>query len=49
MNTIITFAKENYELICLLIGIIGIVIGFISLIHELKEKKKRRNNNSEES
>ena len=33
------WAKENFDLICLLVGLIGVVIAFISLIDEIKKKK----------
>lgn len=42
MDTLITWAKENYNLISLLIGLIGIIIGFISLSHELNERKRKK-------
>ena len=32
MDSLITFAKENYDLICLLVGLIGIIIGIISVV-----------------
>lgn len=32
MDTIITWAKENYNMISLLVGIIGVVVGIISVI-----------------
>ena len=43
METITTWAKENYDLICLLVGVIGVIIAFISLIYEIKKRKSRRN------
>ena len=38
-NELMTWAKENFDLICLLVGLIGVVIAFISLIDEIKKKK----------
>ena len=33
------WAKENYDLIGLLVGLAGVVIAVISLFYELKKKK----------
>ena len=43
MDSIISFAKENFDLICLFVGFIGVVIGFISVIDEIKKKKEGGN------
>ena len=42
MDALISWAKENYDLISLLVGIIGIIIGFISVVHELNERKRKK-------
>lgn len=42
MEAITTWAKENYDLICLLVGVIGIIIAFISLIYEIRKKKAKK-------
>lgn len=41
-DSIFSFAKENFDLICLMIGVLGVFIAFLSLIHELKERKKKK-------
>lgn len=41
-----TFAKENYDLIGLLVGIVGVVIAVISLMDELKKRKTKTNRSS---
>jgi len=41
METIMSWAKENFDLICLLVGALGVVISVVSVIQEIK--KKRRN------
>lgn len=41
MDTLITFAKENYQLITLVVGLIGVVIAFITLVHEVKARKRK--------
>ncbi|MBQ6080212.1 MAG: hypothetical protein IJK93_08045 [Muribaculaceae bacterium] len=42
MDTLITFAKENYELITLFVGLLGVIIAFIALIYELKARKRKK-------
>ena len=39
MNAISSWAKENYQLICLLVSIIGVIVGIITVIVEMKKKK----------
>ena len=41
MEAIITWAKENYNLIVLTVGIAGIVIAVLSLILEMKKRKNQ--------
>lgn len=42
MDAIWDWAKENFDLISLFVGIIGIVIAVISLMYEIKKKKVKR-------
>ena len=42
MDSLITFAKDNFDLITLLVGFIGVVVSVISLIYEVR--KRKRNN-----
>ena len=39
MDAISTWAKENFDLISLFVGCIGVVIAVISFIYEIKKKK----------
>jgi hypothetical protein len=39
MESISSWAKENYQLICLLVSIIGVIVGVITVIVETKKKK----------
>lgn len=41
MEAIITWAKENYNLIVLAVGIAGIVIAVLSLILEMRKRKNQ--------
>lgn len=42
MDTLITFAKENYQLITLLVGLLGVIVAFIAVIYEFKAKKRNK-------
>ena len=42
MEAIMDWAKENFNLISLFVGIIGVVIAVISLMYEIKKKKEKR-------
>ena len=37
-----TWAKENYDLISLFVGVVGVIIAVISLMYEIKKKKSIR-------
>lgn len=39
MDALFSFCKENYQLICLIVSLIGVIIGIISVAHEVKKKK----------
>lgn len=40
MDAMWDWAKENFDLISLLVGLIGVVIAVISLMYEIKKEKK---------
>lgn len=42
MDTVMSWAKENFDLITLMVGFLGVIIGVISVIYELKKKKNSR-------
>ena len=42
MDAIWDWAKENYDLISLFVGLIGVVIAVISLMYEIKKKKEKK-------
>ena len=46
MDTFFTFAKENLDLISLLLGLVSVALACLSLIYELRERKKRKTNAS---
>lgn len=37
MEAIITWAKENYNLICLGVGLVGVLIGIVSVFQSKKK------------
>ena len=39
MDVIMTWAKENFDLITLMVPILGVVISVIGVIYEVKKKK----------
>ena len=39
MESISDFLKENYDLISLFVGLLGVVIAVIAVVCELKKKK----------
>lgn len=47
MDSILTFAKENFQLLCLLIGILGVLVGCISVIYELKKRNRKKQSKNE--
>ena len=46
MDTFFTFAKENLDLISLLLGLFSVALACLSLIYELRDRKKRKKNAS---
>lgn len=40
MDSITTFLKENYDMVVLLVSVLGVLIAVISLIHEANKKKR---------
>ena len=42
MEAIMDWAKENFNLISLFVGLVGVVIAVISLMYEIKKKKEKK-------
>lgn len=40
MDAIWDWSKENYNLLSLLVGLVGVVIGVVSLVYELRKRKR---------
>ena len=41
MDAIMVWAKENYALICLLVGVIGVLISIIGVVYDIRKKKRK--------
>lgn len=44
MESLTTCLKENFDLVMLLVGILGVAISIIAVAVELKKKKKNKPN-----
>lgn len=44
MDSIFSFAKDNYDFITLIVGFIGVMIAVISLLVEVRKKKEQKKN-----
>ena len=42
MDAILSWAKENFDLITLFVGFVGVVLACLSLVYELKKKRKNK-------
>ncbi len=42
MDSISTWLKQNYELVSLAVGVLGVLIGVISVIYELKRRNNKK-------
>ena len=40
MDSLISFAKNNFDLITLLVGVLGLVISIISVVYEVKKRNR---------
>lgn len=45
MSAIWNWAKEHYDLLSFLLGIVGVYISVISLMYELRKRKKQNRKN----
>ncbi len=42
MDSISEFAKQNYQLICFFVGLLGVLVGVISVIYEVNARKRKK-------
>ena len=47
MDSISEFAKQNYQLICLFVGLLGVLVGVISVIYEVNARKRKKDKSAE--
>ena len=48
MDTLISFAKENFQLITLFVGVIGVFVSAWAVYYEIKKKRKQKDKQEEE-
>lgn len=41
MESITAFLKENYDLVNLVVGVLGVFVAVLALVYELKKKRKK--------
>ena len=41
MESFMSWAKENFDLISLYVGLLGVVIAVIALVYEIRGKKRK--------
>ena len=49
MDSLISFAKDNFAIITLLFGLLSVIIAVFSLIHEINVKKRKKAKKKESS
>jgi uncharacterized membrane protein HdeD (DUF308 family) len=42
MDSITTWLKQNYDLVSLAVGMLGVLVGVISVIYELKRRNNKK-------
>ncbi len=42
LSTIMSWAKENFQLITLFVGLVGVVVSVITVVYEVKKKKEKK-------
>jgi len=40
MDAVMSWAKENFDLICLFVGVLGVLVSIVGVIYEIKVKKR---------
>ena len=40
MDALMSWAKENFDLICLFVGMLGVLVSIVGVIYEIKVKKR---------
>ena len=48
MDTLTSFAKENFQLITLFVGLLGVLIGIWTVYYEVKKKRKPKDKQKKE-
>ena len=37
-----SWAKDNFDLICLFVGVLGVLVSIVSVIYEIKVKRRNK-------
>ena len=48
MDTLTSFAKENFQLTTLVVGLLGVLIGIWTVYYEVKKKRKPKDKQKKE-
>ena len=48
MDSLISFVKNNFQLIILLLSMLGVLVAILSLYVEIKKRKRKNEHKSEE-
>jgi len=48
MDAFVSFCKENFQLVCLLVGFLGVLVSIVSVAYEIKKRKRRKDQNKKE-
>jgi hypothetical protein len=40
MDAVMSWAKENFDLICLFVGVLGVLVSIVGVIYEIKVKRR---------
>lgn len=49
MDTLTTFAKDNFQLITLFVGLVGVLVSIWTVYYEVKKKRKSKGKQEEKS
>lgn len=41
MDSLITFAKNNFDMITLLVGVVGVLVSVVSVIYEMRKRNPK--------
>ena len=42
MDAFVSFCKENFQLVCLLVGFLGVLVSIVSVAYEIKRESAEK-------